>query len=160
MSAKSSNALLLPTVQQKIAFCPITFWKLAVTIWNGGCGKGAHRKFNSFKFAILRPASNKPCHQILRRWKRLRGIAPVLLSNLFSLWTISPVKITLSCNIFLPYAINLNGSQFRLRCNSLAVNVSAGRLRLLAMGSNRWYCWEIFCAVFRKRYVDVVMYDT
>jgi hypothetical protein len=153
----------LPTAQQEIAICPITFWKLAVTIWNGACGRGAQaRHIGSSIASNLRYSVQRA----INRATRFYGAGRDSGESLLFFYPISsrcgvfrPVKITLSCNIFLPYAINLNGSQFRLRCNSLAANVSAGRLRLLAMGSNRLDYWRIFCAVFRKRYVDVVMYD-
>jgi hypothetical protein len=94
------------------------------------------------------------------RTGRDSGKSPLLSGKISSrCGVIAPVKITLSCNIFLPNAFKQDGSTFRLRCDLLAVIVSAGRLRPPAMRSNSWDRWKIFCAVFRRRYVDGAMHD-
>ena len=64
------------------------------------------------------------------RTGRDSGKSPLLSGKISSrCGVIAPVKITLSCNIFLPNAFKQDGSTFRLRCDLLAVIVSAGRLR-------------------------------
>jgi hypothetical protein len=144
----------LPTAQQEIAICPITFWKLAVTIWNGACGRGAQaRHIGSSIASNLRYSVQRA----INRATRFYGAGRDSGESLLFFYPITSrcgvfrhLKNNLSCDIFMPYAINLDGSQFRLRCDSLAVNVSFRRLRLLAMGSNRWDCWRISAQCFES----------
>ena len=96
--------------------------------WRGGTGT-VHRQFNSFK---LRYAVQRTKIRTTRfnQTGRDSGKSPLLSGQISSRCrVIASVKITLSCNIFLPNAFKQDGSTFRLRCDLLAVIVSAGRLR-------------------------------